>query len=292
MSTWPVLREGAVIFTRQVRNQKQQLRFFHSRQTTARAQQTSTSSPSPIINLFFRHASRPSVRHLFSRQRTTQRRLLSDKKSDITSSKDYNPTKNLGSPAPEQKSLTLSQRLKKLSREYGWSAVGVYFALSALDFPFCFLAVRMIGTDKIGAAEHAVVNFVKRAIPFQIPERWGGQGRLSKKLDEEIDGQVAGYDHGVREAEEQNKGDSASKSGRAALESDADSTPLEQCVLTGSGIGTQLALAYAIHKSFIFIRVPLTAAILPKVVKVLRGWGWNIGKRTPKTTSAVASSGR
>ena len=46
-----------------------------------------------------------------------------------------------------------------------------------------------------------------------------------------------------------------------------------------AGLGTQLALAYAVHKSFIFIRVPLTAAILPKVVKVLRSWGWNIGKR-------------
>jgi len=50
------------------------------------------------------------------------------------------------------------------------------------------------------------------------------------------------------------------------------------------GIWTQLVFAYAIHKSFIFIRVPLTAAILPKVVKTLRGWGWNIGKRKPKST--------
>ena len=48
------------------------------------------------------------------------------------------------------------------------------------------------------------------------------------------------------------------------------------------GIWTQLALAYAIHKSFIFIRVPLTVAVTPKVVKVLRGWGWDIGKRRPK----------
>lgn len=50
-------------------------------------------------------------------------------------------------------------------------------------------------------------------------------------------------------------------------------------------IWTQLALAYAIHKSFILIRVPLTAAILPKVVRTLRGWGYNIGKRKPKTKS-------
>ena len=52
------------------------------------------------------------------------------------------------------------------------------------------------------------------------------------------------------------------------------------CVVVG--IWTQLALAYAIHKSFIFIRVPLTAAVTPKVVKTLRGWGWDIGKRKPK----------
>ena len=48
------------------------------------------------------------------------------------------------------------------------------------------------------------------------------------------------------------------------------------------GIWTQLALAYAVHKSFIFLRVPLTAAVTPKVVKTLRGWGWDIGKRRPK----------
>lgn len=49
--------------------------------------------------------------------------------------------------------------------------------------------------------------------------------------------------------------------------------------LSSSGLATQLALAYAIHKSFIFVRVPLTAAVTPKVVKVLRNWGWKIGKK-------------
>jgi hypothetical protein len=48
---------------------------------------------------------------------------------------------------------------------------------------------------------------------------------------------------------------------------------------SATGLATQLALAYAIHKSFIFIRVPLTAGLTPKVVKVLRSWGWNIGKK-------------
>ena len=46
-------------------------------------------------------------------------------------------------------------------------------------------------------------------------------------------------------------------------------------------IWTQLGLAYLVHKSLIFIRVPLTAAVLPKVVKTLRKWGYNIGKKKP-----------
>jgi hypothetical protein len=60
---------------------------------------------------------------------------------------------------------------------------------------------------------------------------------------------------------------------------------------TTIGIWTQLALAYAIHKSFIFIRVPLTAAVTPKVVKTLRGWGWNIGKMPKKGLKSNSSSG-
>lgn len=64
--------------------------------------------------------------------------------------------------AEATQSLSLGQRLKKLSREYGWSAVGVYFALSVLDFPFCFLLVRAVGTDRIG--KFLLVNFCRREV--------------------------------------------------------------------------------------------------------------------------------
>jgi hypothetical protein len=78
-----------------------------------------------------------------------------------------NPFPNLGSPQP---ALSLSQRLKKLSREYGWSAVGVYLTLSALDFPFCFLAVRMLGTDRIGRWEHNVVEAFWKVVRIPFPD--------------------------------------------------------------------------------------------------------------------------
>lgn len=61
-------------------------------------------------------------------------------------------------------------------------------------------------------------------------------------------------------------------------------------LIRGKGLWTQLALAYAIHKSFIFIRIPLTAAVLPKIVKTLRGWGWNIGRPTRKALKSSRSS--
>ncbi|PSK34391.1 hypothetical protein B9Z65_8717 [Elsinoe australis] len=142
--------------------------------------------------------------------------------------------------------------MRKLSREYGWSAVGVYFLLSAADFPFCFLAVRIVGTERIGHIEHAVVSAFWRAVEFVVPD-WIDKG---KAVGETEDGKIReGW--GVEQAQEANEGENAS-------------------------LWTQLVLAYAIHKSFIFIRVPLTAAVTPKVVKTLRGWGWNIGKRKPK----------
>lgn len=57
---------------------------------------------------------------------------------------------------PEEKTKSdstgsgLGARMRRLSREYGWSAIGVYFLLSALDFPFCYLLVKYLGTDRIG----------------------------------------------------------------------------------------------------------------------------------------------
>ncbi len=88
------------------------------------------------------------------------------------------------------------------------------------------------------------------------------------------DAEAAGW--GVKEADERKKQEGASKLGYTTR----PPISCRSCTLTSTkGLATQLALAYAIHKSFIFVRVPLTAAILPKVVRVLRSWGYDIGKR-------------
>lgn len=178
----------------------------------------------------------------------------------------------------------MSQRLKKLSREYGWAALGVYLALTALDLPFCFLAVRMIGPDKVGHWEHVIVSYIKDLIKWPVSDQAGeevvegaihGVEKVAKPVEEvtgksqrmlEEDEAYEVTDHGYKDAAEANSGANAS-------------------------IWTQLALAYALHKTFIFVRVPLTAAITPKIVKTLRSWGWNIGKMPKKPVASGSKTG-
>lgn len=56
----------------------------------------------------------------------------------------------------------------------------MYLALSALDFPFCFAAVRLLGVERIGHYEHVVVSFVKDKFKAVWPtaDETEGQGKL------------------------------------------------------------------------------------------------------------------
>jgi hypothetical protein len=129
--------------------------------------------------------------------------------------------------------LSFSQRLRKLSQEYGWAALGVYLALTALDFPFCFLAVKLLGTDRIGHWEHVVLSYVKGLIKWPLGQ--GGQDAVDGAANEvkgvgketlllgegREDGQKRILEqeptyivdhHGYEEAEKANKGENASMS--------------------------------------------------------------------------------
>jgi N-terminal acetyltransferase 2 len=250
--------------------------FRQLHQSTQPTFRTRTKLPSSFRS--FSLNTRPSTSHFTRAFRRPPRR--------------FNST--TASSASSEANLSLSQRLKKLSREYGWSALYIYLLLSALDFPFCFLAVRLVGTDRIGHWEHVVVSTIKEWLIWPITgtpveddvehvvdagekmmkaplqdiregDKQVEQGESQRVRVLEEDDTYISTDHGYKEAAEAAKGNDAT-------------------------IWTQLALAYAIHKSFIFIRVPLTAAVTPKIVKTLRGWGWNIGPM-PKKAKAVVGGG-
>lgn len=87
--------------------------------------------------------------------------------SNKSNGSHLDPTPHLGSPEPAQ---SLSQKLKALSKEYGWAALGVYLGLSALDFPICFLAVRLLGTDRIGRYEEVVKDAFWNLVRLVVPE--------------------------------------------------------------------------------------------------------------------------
>lgn len=117
-----------------------------------------------------------------------------------------------------------------------------------------------------------VGNFVPESVKTAYwNTRDAVKGLYSKpKLDEEV-----AADWGVAKAQDANRSEASTLGDIPGSERTSDANII-------IGLVTQLALAYAIHKSFIFLRVPLTAAVTPKVVKILRSWGWQIGKKKPK----------
>jgi len=196
------------------------------------------------------------LRGTFSRNFSSTRTRRNAQSPKMTSSPVAMPADN-----------SLMGRIRTLSREYGWGAFGVYTGLSLLDFPFCLLLVNYLGTELIGEWEEVIVSHVKAIIPESVKSTWNEWRASMKQAEREMIGSQEVSDHvemagwGVEEAEKADK--------------------------SNASWATKIALAYAIHKSFIFVRVPITVAVTPKVVKILRGWGWDIGKRTTKAAKAA-----
>ncbi|ODV88152.1 hypothetical protein CANARDRAFT_5450 [[Candida] arabinofermentans NRRL YB-2248] len=74
-------------------------------------------------------------------------------------------------------------------------------------------------------------------------------------------------------------------------DSDPDSDSDSSEGIVTSTLWTEFAVAYAIHKSLIFIRLPITAAITPAVVGKLRSLGFNVGKFTSAAKHSVGQEG-
>ena len=84
-----------------------------------------------------------------------------------------------------QNTESLSHKLRKLSREYGWSALGVYLLLSAIDFPFCYAAVRLLGADRIGHYEDVILQTAGNAIRAVWPGKQAGDSNNPEEAIEE-----------------------------------------------------------------------------------------------------------
>lgn len=134
--------------------------------------------------------------------------------------------------------------IRGLMQTYGYSALGVYLVLTALDLPLCFLMVHSLGEEKIkvymnrtkklfgyGKDEQDVINQVRE--------------KIARKEQKELNGEYEelSWWEGFKE----------------------------------STLLAEFLIAYGIHKSLIVVRLPLTAAITPAAVRILQKWGFNIG---------------
>lgn len=156
----------------------------------------------------------------------SSRSRRSDKSSENEGAKEKAKAKE-----KEPEPTGFSAKMKKLSKEYGWTAVGVYLALSVLDFPFCFLLVRTVGTEKIGKfvldyrqseqkltfryssahIEHVVVSWFQTVIPQNVQDFWHKYRTAYKDNKRERTGEEPEVGWGVEAAEERSKQAGASK---------------------------------------------------------------------------------
>lgn len=60
---------------------------------------------------------------------------------------------DIDAPPPK---ASLRERLKFLTKRYGWWALGVYLAASAVDFSLTFLAIHLLGADHIRSLESSL----------------------------------------------------------------------------------------------------------------------------------------
>lgn len=153
-------------------------------------------------------------RNTSTTQATQQRFLLSrTQKRNFNWSRPRRSDKgkNSSSSSKEADPHSLSARLRKLSREYGWAAVGVYLSLSVLDFPFCFLLVRLVGTDRIAGVEQWVMGHVRAMVPEGAKEWWREYSEALRGAEKEQLGDNSITDDmdkaswGIEEADERNK---------------------------------------------------------------------------------------
>lgn len=149
------------------------------------------------------------------------------------------------------------QGIKALMKEYGYPALAVYLGLSCIDLPICYVLVHSMGQEKIEVYE----NKVKQTFGYGISDEELKKKQEINKIQQDIESQ----------------GETTSE----------NSGSMVRYILSQFS-WTEFAIAYGIHKSLIFIRLPITAAITPGIVKLLRGWGFRIGTDKLSTTASIA----
>ena len=175
----------------------------------------------------------------------------------------------------------MTQKVKYLFRKYGWTTLVVYLGLSAVDFGLCFLVIYSVGADRVRSAEDWVLDKLHWKRRSDDKDKVEGQkGAGGNRVQRAVEGlQQRAHDYHAKHV----SGPEAHPS-PAAADAIAHGAPTTEVVRVEQEMGqkkskygtiaTTAVLAYAIHKTlFLPVRVGITVAITPKVVRMLQGWG-------------------
>ncbi|KAI9473858.1 MAG: hypothetical protein EXX96DRAFT_596826 [Benjaminiella poitrasii] len=139
-------------------------------------------------------------------------------------------------------------KLKELTRKYGAVGIIVYVAVGCVDLGITLGVIQLAGLDKVKALERSVINTV-----YDVGERMGLKEKNEQPLILVTDG-------------ENNTLLTAASSDETGLIHSTDDTP---------SFASVLILAYGIHKTLLLpVRIGITAAITPAVVRKLHQMGW------------------
>ncbi|KAJ9479391.1 putative N-terminal acetyltransferase 2 [Pseudozyma hubeiensis] len=83
------------------------------------------------------------------------------------------------SPPPK---ATLRERLKFLTRRYGWWALGVYLLASSVDFSLTFLAIHLLGADHIRSLESSLRKSIGLEQRSEDPDESSQPGNKSSTI--------------------------------------------------------------------------------------------------------------
>jgi hypothetical protein len=177
-------------------------------------------------------------------------------------------------PDQPPKKATIRERLRFLSRRYGWWALGVYLLASLVDFTLVFVAIHMLGADHIRELEDRFRKYLgmgKRELEDHEVAAWpvpliaGGSadGEDSTGINNAEAARVAAQRVKRQEDVVPNAGGKASSSSSSSSSS------------SNGTLWTEALLAYTIHKTLLLpFRVGVTAAITPSFVKYMVRLGW------------------
>ncbi|SMN20958.1 similar to Saccharomyces cerevisiae YGR147C NAT2 Protein with an apparent role in acetylation of N-terminal methionine residues [Maudiozyma saulgeensis] len=129
--------------------------------------------------------------------------------------------------------------IKKLMKKYGYSALVVYIGVTFISLPLCFFTVHSMGAEKI-------------SIYMNRGKQLFGYGESS--------------DEAVIEKLKQKK---------LELEKQRESgTHTKWSEFKQSTLLAEFLIAYGLHKSLVFVRIPVTAAVTPTMARLFQRWGF------------------